>query len=140
MSGVGRRPGWRARCAGESGSGSLLVALGCVLLAVVAAAAAALGSVLVVRTQVAAAADLGSIAAASASVTSAGDACARARSVVRANGAVLSSCQVTGAGARVEVVATAPPAVAWLTGGRTAHLRARAHAELVPPEDLRGHP
>jgi len=127
-----------ARAAGDRGSGTLLVALGCALLAMVAAAGLVLAGVLVGRTRVAAAADLGSLAAASAALESEGAACARAREIVRANGAVLLSCRIDGVQARVEVMSPAPAAVAWLTAGRRAQLRARAHAELVPRGDPPG--
>jgi secretion/DNA translocation related TadE-like protein len=122
----------RRGCGDERGSATLLVALGCMIVAMVAAGGLVLGSVLVVRTRVAAAADLGSLAAASAVLEPDGIACARAREIVRANGAALARCSIEGAQVRVEVVGRAPAAVAWLTGGRTAQLRARAHAALVP--------
>ena len=116
----------------EGGSGTLLVVVGVVLLAVVAAAAAVLGSVLVTRTRLAAAADLGALAAAAASLEPEPVACARAGTVVRANAARMRSCRIIGAHAWVEVEVDAPPSVAALTGGRSAELIARGHAELVP--------
>jgi len=118
----------------DRGSGTLLVALGCVLVTTVAAAAWVLGSVLVARTRVAAAADLGSLAAASAALEPETVACARAEEIVRANGAALVTCRIEGAQARIEVVGEAPAAVAWLTGRPGAQLRARAHAALVPAD------
>ena len=123
----------RPTCLDEAGSGTLLVLIGCVLMAVVASAAAVLSSVLVTRTRVAAAADLGALAVASAALEPESVACSRARSVVRANGAQMLVCRVSGVEAWVEVRAPAPPVVARLTGGRTAYVSARAHSELVAP-------
>jgi secretion/DNA translocation related TadE-like protein len=114
----------------ERGAGTLLVALGCVVASLVAQAGLVLASVLVVRTRVAAAADLGALAAASAVLESEAVACARAAEIVRANAATMVACQVEGVRARVEVVSPAPAVVAWVTGGRTAHVRGRAQAEL----------
>jgi secretion/DNA translocation related TadE-like protein len=116
----------------DRGSGTLLVALGCVVVTMVATAGMVLASVLVVRTRVAAAADLGALAAASAILQSEASACARARVIVQGNGAALRTCRVDGAQARIEVVGQAPAAVTMLTGGRTAWVHARAHAELLP--------
>jgi secretion/DNA translocation related TadE-like protein len=103
-----------------------------VVLTVVAAAAMVLTSVLAVRASAAAAADLGALAGASGVLGSEHEPCARAASVVRANGAALGSCEARGAGVWVEVVVPAPVAVRWLLPGRTGTVRARAHAELVP--------
>jgi secretion/DNA translocation related TadE-like protein len=125
-------PRGRVRWAEQGGSGTLLVVLGVVLLTVLAAAGAALGSVLVARTRLAAAADLGALAAASAALEPEVVACARAGAVVRANAARMRSCRILGAHAWVEVAVDAPPSVAALTGGRSAQLVARGHAELVP--------
>lgn len=127
------RAGWAAD--NDRGSGSVLVALGSVLVALVALGGMVLVSVLEVRARVAAAADLGALAGASAALEQQALACARARAVVQANGATMVACRVEGARARIEVMSPAPPAVVWMTGGRALHVRGRAQAELLAPGD-----
>jgi secretion/DNA translocation related TadE-like protein len=119
----------------DLGSGSLLVAWGCVLTVLVALAGCVLSSAFVVRTRVAAAADLGALAAASAALEQNSIACNRAGAIVRANGATMVACRVEGTRAMVEVMSPAPSAVAWVTGGRAVHISGRAQAELVALED-----
>ena len=114
----------RRRAAGERGSGTVLV-LGVigVLLAL------AVGVTALIRAQAAAgrarlAADLAALGGATAlnSITAPADPCAVAGGVARANGAVLSSCAVTGEDVVVEVGVR----VQVLGVGRTATAAARA--------------
>jgi secretion/DNA translocation related TadE-like protein len=134
---IDRRRGGRSTRNLRSGDGSasLLVSLWAVALTLVAAAGIVLASALAARAQVAAAADLAALAGASAVLEGTQRACERAGAVADANGATLRRCAVVGAGVRIEVGAPAPPAVDWLLPGRTATLRARAHAELAPASD-----
>lgn len=90
----------------ERGSAAVLAVVLSLVLSTVAVGGAVLGGVLVASRQAAAAADLAALAAAeevrpggglgAPTPGASGSACARARQVSRANGARLSSCQVSG--------------------------------------------
>jgi secretion/DNA translocation related TadE-like protein len=125
------RIGRVGRSRSDQGSASLAVALWIVVLVLLGAAGAVLGSVLAARADVTAAADLGALAGASAALDGETAACRRAAIVVDANGASLRSCRSTGAEVWVVAEGPAPAAVAWLLDGRSGSLVSRAHAELV---------
>jgi secretion/DNA translocation related TadE-like protein len=112
------------------GSASLLVAIWVVVLTSVAAVGFVLSSALAVRAKAQAAADLGALAGATAVLEDETYACARAGSIVAANGARLVRCAIAGASMRIEVSVPAPAAVEWLIPTRAGPMRARAHAEL----------
>lgn len=116
----------------DDGSATLLVVIWSAVLVVLGVAALALITALAARTQVAAAADLGALAGATAVLDGETEACRRAGSVVRANGADLVSCHLDGDEVRVEVLLTTARATRWVWPGRLPGLRARAHAALRP--------
>ena len=115
----------------DGGSASVLVALWSVVLTMLVAGAIALSSALAAREAVSAAADLAALAGASATLGEPAQACTRAATIARENGARLTECRVGGAEVWVVAQVPVPPAVQWLVPGRAAHLRARAHAELT---------
>ncbi len=119
------------RLFGDRGSASVLVALWAVVLTMLAAGAAVLGSALAAREAVSAAADLAALAGASATLDEPSRACPRADAIARENGAALTECRVEGTEVWVVARAPAPRPVQWLVPGRAGHLRARAHAQLV---------
>lgn len=94
-----------------------------VVLAAVTVLLAGIGTVALARHRAATAADLGALAAATRAVRGEDEACAAAGAVVRAHGAVLSSCRLQGWDAHV--VATVRPAGQL---GRWGLARARARA------------
>lgn len=124
----------RARVDLETGSATLLVALWVVVLVMLGVAGLVLGAILAVRSSVATAADLGALAGATATLEQPDQACPRAASVIRANGAQLVSCRSVGTDVWVVASAEGPRAVAWLLGARSGRLQASAHAALVPEE------
>ena len=90
----------------DHGAGSVLALALVGATVVVAVAALALGSALVLRQRVIGAADAAALAAADvASGAIAGDPCPTAQRVARANGAVLLSCRIEGLIATVETSA-----------------------------------
>jgi secretion/DNA translocation related TadE-like protein len=120
--------------AGTQGSASVLALVWGLAITAVAGAGIVLAAALSARSTVQAAADLGALAGATAILEPAAAACARAGTIVAANGADLVACEVRGAGVRVRASVPAPAAVRWLLPGREPILRARAHAELVPED------
>lgn len=114
------------------GSASLLAIVWAVALTAVAGAGIVLTAALSARQAAQSAADLGALAGATAVLERPSTACARAGTIVAENRARLVTCQVRGAGVRVQVSAPAPAAVTWLLLGRAVVVRARAHAGLVP--------
>ena len=119
----------------DDGSGTVLAAIWVCVLALIGATALVMAVALSTRTQAASAADLGALAGAGAALESESVACTRAAQVVDANGARLRSCELQGAQVWVEVAIPAPSALRWLAGGRVTELAARAHAELVAPDE-----
>jgi len=130
--GGGRPVGGRASHGGpDGGSASVLVALGILVLALMAASGGALGSVLAARVRLSTATDLAALAGASATLFDAGQVCTRARIVARANDAELTGCHREGTEVRVTARAPVPAAVGWLVPrGSPRFLHARAHAQL----------
>jgi secretion/DNA translocation related TadE-like protein len=109
----------------------VLVALGILVLALLAASGVVLGSVLAARTQLSTATDLATLAGASATLFDPAQACTRARNVARANGAELTGCHHEGTEVWVTARAPIPGAGGWVVPGGGPHfLRARAHAQL----------
>ena len=121
------------RLRGESGAATVLaLGLSAVLL-VVLVLAAVVSDLLAARQRAAAAADLGALAGVPGLLHSDAEACAAAAYVVRANGAALRDCVVTGQDVRV--VVSARPRGRWvalldrLLGG-VPEPTVRAHAGL----------
>jgi len=92
---------------GDRGSASVYVLTAAAVSLLAGMAATVVGSAVVARHRAGAAADLGALAAASSAHQGSGSACAAARRVVRANGARLAGCQLTGADA-VVIAAVSP--------------------------------
>ena len=94
----------------EHGSGTLLMALGVVLLGVGASIAVLVGGVLMSTQQVRSAADLVALSAAAAQADG-GGACTAAGQLARANRVVLTDCQTAGdlLDFAVSVTVVAPP-------------------------------
>ncbi len=117
--------------AGERGSAGVLTALGVLVLTTAAGIALLLTACLIVRAQAAAAADLAALAGAESILEGPHAACARAATVVRANGARMEWCEAPGEGVRLEVSVPAPPALGRFLSGGDGSLHARSRAELV---------
>lgn len=102
-----RTRAWSRR---ERGSGTVLVAAAVAVLGSVLVAALALGSAMVASHRARAAADLAALAGAGRLLDGAGtpQACAAARSLARANGAVLLGCTPAAGGSLVVVVGVEP--------------------------------
>lgn len=93
------------------------------LLVLLAAALGVVSAMIHAQRQAQSAADLGALAAAQALARGNGDGCAAGGRVAEANGAALTSCQVSGREVRLSVEVAGPR---WL--GQTADLTAEARA------------
>lgn len=106
----------------DRGSASIFALAGAAVVAVVAVAAVVVAWGSAVHRKATMVADLSALAAAEVSVTRADQACARARQVAEANGAVLGSCRLDGGSVRVVVrvvddMALLPPITASARAG-----------------------
>jgi secretion/DNA translocation related TadE-like protein len=108
--------------AGERGSVTLLVVAMAGVLLLIAAALGVVSAMVVAHRVAQSAADLAALAGAR-SLAEGSDACAAAGRIAEANGARLTSCQVSGSDVTVEVAAPGP---AWL--GRSSDLSGRSRA------------
>lgn len=98
-------PGVQRRAhGGERGSATVWMVALMALVWVVAAAVVQMGAVRVARHRAQSAADLGALAAAPAAFTAPTESCGRAKAVIAANDARITSCSVTGGNVDLSVL------------------------------------
>jgi secretion/DNA translocation related TadE-like protein len=115
-----RRP---AGCRRDRGAASVWLLAAGLVLVMMGAAGAAIGTATIARHQAQAAADLGALAGAMRAVHGLDSACARAAEIVSANGGRLTACTLDGFDLTVRVAISVSPVRGI---ARTAHASARA--------------